>query len=91
MRIGIALLLFLTAALQYKVWFSDVGYLAGARLQSEVDKQRQRTAVLRERNRNLTAEVMALTEGLEAVESRARSDLGMIERGETFYLVPDLP
>ena len=56
----------------------------------EVEQQRKRTAVLEQRNRILTAEVLALKEGLDAVEARARSDLGMIKRGETFYLVPEV-
>ena len=47
------------------------------------------TALLDERNRVLTTEVMALKEGLVAVEARARTDLGMVSEGETFYLVVD--
>ena len=38
-----------------------------------------------QRNRLLTAEVLALQDGLDAVEARARSNLGMIKQGETFY------
>ncbi len=89
MRLLIALLVVLFAALQYKAWFSDVGYLAAWDLQREVDQQRQRAEVLEQRNRLLTAEVLALKDGLDAIESRARSELGMIKKDETFYLVPD--
>ena len=89
MRVLIAVMVLLLAGLQYKVWFSDVGYLAAAKLRETVAQQHSRTAVLEQRNRILTAEVLALKEGLGAVEARARSDLGMIKRGETFFLVPD--
>jgi cell division protein FtsB len=87
---SLALLLMLLLGLQYKAWFGDVGYLANSTMRAEVAQQKQRTEVLRQRNRILTAEVLALQRGLEAVESRARSSLGMIKQGETFYLVnPD--
>ena len=58
-------------------------------LQTELDAQRQINAELEERNRLLEIEVVELKTGLEAVEERARSELGMIEEGETFYLLLD--
>ena len=73
--------------LQYKFWFSDVGYFRARSLATEVTKQEQRLDRLHGRNRILTAEVLAQKDGLAAVEARARSDLGMIKEGETFYLV----
>ena len=73
--------------LEHKAWFSDVGFLRARALEAEVARQQQRLARLNERNRILTAEVLARKEGLAAVEARARSDLGMIRAGETFYLV----
>ena len=89
MRILIGITVVLLAGLQYKIWFGDVGYGAAEKLRMKVEQQHKRTAVLERRNRVLTAEVLALKEGLDAVEARARSDLGMIKRGETFYLVPE--
>lgn len=89
-KASLVMLLLLVASLQYKVWFSDVGYLANTAMRDEVAQQRQRTDVLRQRNRILTAEVLALQRGLDAVEASARANLGMIKQGETFYLVnPD--
>ena len=88
-RISLAGLVVLLAMLQYKFWFSDVGYLATQRLEQQVLEQKRRTETLRQRNRILTAEVLALQDGFAAVESRARSNLGMIKKGETFYLVSD--
>jgi cell division protein FtsB len=74
-------------ALQYKYWFSDVGYFRAETLAVEVTKHEQRLDRLIERNRILAVEVRAVKHGLDAVEARARSDLGMVKPGETFYLV----
>ena len=86
-RALIAVLLLSGIYLQYKYWFSDVGYFRDEALGREVKRQAQRLAALEERNRILAAEVRAQKHGLAAVEARARSDLGMIKEGETFYLV----
>ena len=88
-RLSIGLFICLSLYLQHKVWFSDVGYLASRQLAAQVLEQQRRTEILRQRNRLLAAEVLALNDGLEAVESRARSNLGMIRQGETFYLVSE--
>jgi cell division protein FtsB len=86
-KASLAGLLLAVVGLQYKIWFGDVGYFGNQRLQTEIVGQQQRTQILRHRNRLLTAEVLALQHGYEAVESRARANLGMIKQGETFYLV----
>ena len=89
MRAILVILSVLLLALQWKAWFGDVGYLEAADLREQMARQRERAELLAQRNRLLTAEVLALKAGHAAVEARARSDLGMIKRGETFYLVPD--
>ena len=76
-------------AMQARLWFSDVGVLARNELDERVAEQEQRTAELAQRNRALDVEVAALKSGLAGVEARARSELGMIKEGETFYLVVD--
>ncbi len=86
-RISIGLFLCLSLYLQHKVWFSDAGYFRAETLAAQVANQQDRLERLQERNRILTAEVVAQKQGLAAVESRARSELGMIKDGETFYLV----
>ena len=73
--------------LQYRVWFSEDGVHQVARLRQAVAAQRAENEQLGERNRQLAAEVRDLKTGLEALEERARSDLGMIARNETFYQV----
>lgn len=83
--LGIVLL----ALTLYGFWFGESGYFAARDLAAQVAAQEQRAATLGERNRALAAEVTALKEGMAAVEARARTDLGMVAEGETFYLVLD--
>lgn len=89
MRGVLAILVMLLLALQYKAWFGDAGYVEAAALEAQVASQRERAEELAQRNRMLTAEVLALKAGYAAVEARARNDLGMIKQGETFYLIND--
>ena len=78
--------------LQYRVWLSEDGVREVARLQHAVATQRAENDQLAERNRQLAAEVRDLKTGMDALEERARSDLGMIARNETFYqVVPPHP
>ncbi len=88
-RLLIVVLAVLVALLQYRAWFGDAGYFAAQDLADVVEEQRRRGEALGRRNELLTAEVMALKTGVEALEARARKDLGMVKQGETFYLVPD--
>jgi len=83
----LALLVLVLLGLQYKAWFGEVGYFANRDMREKVEEQHRRADVLRQRNRILTAEVLALREGHDAVEARARNNLGMVKEGETFYLV----
>lgn len=57
------------------------------RLERELAEQREENERLLSRNRALQAEVEDLKEGIEAIEERAREDLGMIREGETFFQV----
>ncbi|GAB2494644.1 cell division protein FtsB [Arenimonas alkanexedens] len=84
---ALALLLLLLTGLQYKLWWGE-GALGEARaLQERVAEQRRENARLQQRNDDLSAEVEDLKSGEAAVEDRARSELGMIKPGETFYRV----
>ena len=73
--------------LQAELWFSDDGYRKTIKLRSAVAEQRELNESLRERNAALDAEVINLKQGRDAAEERARTDLGMIGRSETFYQV----
>lgn len=87
---AIALLLVLLLGwLQYRVWFGNGGLREVAALQGQVERQQEENASLGQRNDALAAEVQDLKSGEAAVEERARSELGMIRPGETFYRVVD--
>ena len=91
LRLFAAALLIVVLALQYRLWLSDGGIREVHRLQNAVTAQTQQNVELKERNEQLAAEVKDLKEGLDAVEERARSDLGMVGANETFYQVVSPP
>ena len=73
--------------LQAELWLSDDGYRKTIKLRSAVTGQRTLNEALRTRNAALDAEVINLKQGRDAAEERARTDLGMIGKKETFYQV----
>src|SRR5271169_4692475 len=87
MRWLAATLLVAVILLQYRVWISPDGVREVGRLRQAVATQRAENDRLADRNRQLGAEVHDLKSGMDALEERARSDLGMIARNETFYQV----
>ncbi len=89
MKIVIAVLLVLVVALQLRLWLGSGGLSEVRRLEAALAAQREENTRLEARNLRLAAEVHDLKEGLEAVEERARSDLGMIGKDETFYQLVD--
>ena len=91
MKIAIALLIVLLVLLQYKLWFGDGNMVDVWHLQQAIKTQQQENAKLRERNAALEAEVKDLKQGMQAVEERARSELGMIKKGETFFQIVEQP
>jgi len=82
-------LLIMLVGLQYRLWIGPGSWAQVAALRETIDKQRQLDERLAGRNQMLEGEVLSLKSGYEAIEERARNDLGMIKRGETFYLVVD--
>ena len=84
-KIPLYILLGILLGLQYPLWLGDGGLLSHWRLKQEISAQKAENARLKERNAALEAEVRDLKEGYEALEERARSELGMVRRGETFY------
>jgi cell division protein FtsB len=80
-------LLVLIVALQLRLWTGEGGMPEVWRIRARVDAQRAENDTLRERNAALEADVQDLKTGREAVEERARSELGMVKDGETFYQV----
>lgn len=89
MRWLIPILVLLLLGLQYRLWFGENSLAHKVELEEEVEQQRARNDRLRKRNRILAEEVEGLRNDPEAIEARARIDLGMIMEGETFFLVLD--
>ena len=85
------LLALLLAALQYKLWFGNGGQREVEALRLQVAGQEAENLRLQQRNQALQAEVEDLKSGEAAVEERARSELGMVKPGETFYRVIEDP
>lgn len=90
-RLGwiLLVLLLLLGWLQYRLWFGKGGQQEVDALQDQVTQQAYDNTGLKQRNDVLAAEVRDLKSGEAAIEERARSELGMIKPGETFYRVVD--
>jgi cell division protein FtsB len=86
-RVLIATLAAAFVFLQAKLWLSDDGLRDVWRLEQQVTQRTSENRRLDERNAALEADVHNLREGLDAAEERARSELGMIRRGETSYQI----
>lgn len=80
-------LLTLLGLLQYRLWFGKNSIPDYVNREHEVQMQAQQNANLAQRNALLKADINDLKIGLEAIEERARNELGLIKRGETFYRI----
>ncbi len=87
----VAVLLVLLAGLQYRLWWGEGSFAHVTSLQDEIASQRARNHDLFQRNQALVREVIGLKHGNDAMEEAARSQLGLIAPGETFYLVAEPP
>jgi len=87
LRWTLLLLVCLALLLQGQLWLSEAGYRKTRDLRLAVAEQREDNQALRARNAALDAEVVNLKNGRAAAEERARTDLGMIGKRETFYQV----
>lgn len=90
MRVTLVVLLALFFALQYRLWFGKNSLPDYWRLQQEVSNQKITNENLERRNQLIYADIEDLREGEDALEERARNELGMIKKDEIFFrLVPD--
>jgi len=87
MRFLMIVLALVLALLQARLWLSNGGLREVWRLEAEVVRRAEDNGRLGARNAALEAEVRDLKQGLAAAEERARTDLGMIHAGETFYQI----
>jgi cell division protein FtsB len=87
----IAFLLVLIGLLQYRLWLGDGGIAEWHELQVRIEELKQEGERRKARNAALDADVKDLKEGTDAIEERARQELGMIREGETFVQVFEKP
>ncbi len=94
MKITAIVLGILLVILQIDLWIGEGSLASMWQLKSEIAKQKTQNKRLLERNQILEAEVYDLKDlksGMQAIEERARNELGMIKEGETFYQIVDEP
>ena len=89
MRWLIIILVVLLAGLQWRLWVGEGSLAHRAELNRQLQQQENDNQTLRQRNQLLATDVESLKTNLDAIEEKARADLGMIKQGETFYLVID--
>ena len=87
MRWLIIVLMIMLLALQYKLWFDDNGIGQVKNLEHQIEIQKLQDQEVEKQNDQLRAEVKDLKQGVDAAQERARNELGMIKKGETFYHV----
>jgi cell division protein FtsB len=81
------ILLVLLLMLQYRIWLGDGGLPQVLKLDGDIEQVQQKVEKLQERNKALDAEVIDLKTGLQAIEERARSELGMMHKDDVYYQV----
>jgi cell division protein FtsB len=85
-----AVLVLLIVLIQYPLWLGKGGWLRAWEVDRQVEIQQAKNRQLEVRNGALAAEVRDLKQGSEAIEERARQELGMLRPDEVFYqFVPD--
>lgn len=89
MKLLTVIMVFLLLLLQYRLWTGNGSLVEVNLLKDEIEKVKNENENLKERNLSLTAEVFDLKQGHEAIEEIARSEMGMIKDGETFYQIID--
>jgi cell division protein FtsB len=89
MRLLAGALVALIAAIQFPLWFGKGGWLRVWEVDRQLQGQRAHNRALEARNAGLAAEVRDLKQGLDAVEERARYELGMIRHDEVLFLYQD--
>ncbi len=86
-RIFLVTLLLIFTGLQYRLWIGQGSFAHVNDLRAVVEQRTAENEVRRQRNDILKAEILDLKQGLAAVEDIARSELGLIKKGETFFLL----
>src|SRR5580765_964421 len=88
MKVLSLVLVALIALIQFPLWLGKGSWLRVWEVDQQIKSQREKNGKLQTRNTVLDAEVRDLKQGLEAIEERARSELGMIKQDEVFFQLP---
>ncbi|MBD3646865.1 MAG: septum formation initiator family protein [Pseudomonadales bacterium] len=86
-RVLLGVLAVMIIALQARLWIGDGSLAHVSALRSQVESKQTTNEVKTERNRVLKAEIGDLKNGVDSIEQKARSELGMIRQGETFFMI----
>ena len=89
MKILLAVLIVVLMVLQVRLWHGEGSLSDIDRLEHEIATQATTNTGLEQRNKGLLQEVSDLKTGLDSVEEHARSEMGLIKKGETYYLIVD--
>jgi cell division protein FtsB len=85
----LGVLIILLVVLQYRLWIGEGSLAHAHRLENEVKLQKAENERMQERNRIMDVEVEELKTGLDTIEERARNDIGLIKKDETFFMIVD--
>ena len=88
MRLLLIVLVLLTAITQYPLWWGKGGWNRVRELQVKQQAQEEVNEALTARNNALAAEVQDLTAGTDAIEERARTEMGLVQQDEIFVHLP---
>ena len=75
--------------LQYQLWFDDTGVLANYALSEQIENQSELNRANEARNQVLEEEIWAIKSGMDTIEAKARKELGMVKKDETFFIIVD--
>lgn len=72
--------------LQYQLWFDDTGLFSNMQMSEKITSQQEINSAFDARNQVLAEEIWALKSGMDSLEAKARKELGMIKKDETFFI-----
>ena len=75
--------------LQYQLWFDDTGVFANYALKDQIENQEELNHASKARNQVLEEEIWAIKSGMDTIEAKARKELGMVKKDETFFIIVD--
>jgi cell division protein FtsB len=87
----LGILVLILVLLQLRLWTGTGSLQDINRLEQNIAEQEQENAGLQQRNEGLRDEVTELKTGMDAFEERARSELGLVRKGETYFLIMEEP